>query len=123
MNKIVIGMLLATLVFCGRAFALGVDIGPIHAHTKGSTEELKIVIDTIDKDDDGKVVTKLHAHRKDGEDKFKIKVVLADLDDKTKDLIKTKLKTGVTYKATIEKLEDDWKLLKLRKSADQSEDD
>jgi hypothetical protein len=100
-------MLLATLIFCGKAFALGVDIGPIHAHTKGSIQKLRIVIDTIVKDDDSKAVTKLHAHRKGGDDKFQIKVVFADLDDKTKDLIKTTLKTGVTYKAHIEKLEDD----------------
>jgi len=118
MNKIVTGMLLATLVFCGKAFAVSVDAGPVHMHTKGSTEELKIVIDKIVKDDDGKAVTKLHGHRKDGEDAFKIKVVFADLDDKTKELIETKLKTGATYKASLEKLEDDWKLLKLRKNED-----
>jgi hypothetical protein len=118
MNKIVPVMLLATLVFCGKAFALGVDAGPIHAHTKGSTEELKIVIDTIAKDDAGKAVTKLHAHREGGDDKFEIKVKYSDLDDKTKDLIETTLKTGVIYKAHLEKLDDDWKLLKLRKSDD-----
>ena len=118
MNKLVIGMLLATLVFCGKASALGVDVGPIHAHTKGSTQELKIVIDTIVKDDAGKAVTKLHAHRKDGDDKFEIKVKYSDLDDKTKDLIETTLKTGVSFKAHLEKLESDWKLLKLRKDKD-----
>jgi hypothetical protein len=118
MNKIVTGMVLATLFLCGKAFALGVDVGPVHAHTKGSTEELKLVIDTIVKDDAGKVVTKLYAHRKDGDDKFEIKVMSADLDNETKDLIKDTLKAGVTYKANLEKLDDDWKLLKLRKSKD-----
>ena len=118
MNRIMSGVLLATLLFCGKAFALGVDVGPVHAHTKGSTEELKIVIDTIVKDDDGKAVIKLHAHRKGGDDTFQIKVVLADLDDTTTDLVKTTLKTGVSYKAHLEKLEDNWKLLKLRKDKD-----
>ena len=57
MNKIVSGLLLASLLFCGKAFALGLDVGPIHSHTKGSTEELKLIIDTIVKDDDSKAVT------------------------------------------------------------------
>ena len=116
MNRMVLGMLLVSLCFGGRAFALGVDVGPVHAHTKGSTEELKIVIETIVKDDDGKAVTKLHARRKGGDDTFKIKVVLADLDKETKELLETTLKTGAVYKAHLEKLEDNWKLLKLRKS-------
>jgi hypothetical protein len=114
MNKLVSGMVLATLVFCGKAFALGVDIGPVHAHTKGATEELKIVVDTIVTDDVSKAVTKLLAHRTDGEDKFQIRVAFPDLDNKTKELIETTLKTGVSYKAHLEKLEDNWKLLKLR---------
>ena len=118
MNRLVTGMLLATLVFCGKAFALGVDVGPVHAHTKGSTQELKIVIDTIVKDDNSKAVIKFIAHRKDGEDKFQIKVAYSDLDDKTKDLIETTLATGVSYNAHLEKLEDNWKLLKLRKDKD-----
>jgi hypothetical protein len=114
MNKLVTGMVLATLVFCGKAFALGVDIGPVHAHTAGSTQELKIVIDTIVKDDNSKAVIKLHAHRTDGEDKFQIRVAFSDLDDRTKELIETTLKTGISYRAHLEKLEDNWKLLKLR---------
>jgi hypothetical protein len=118
MNRIFAALLLATLVLCGRAFALGVDVGPVHAHTKGSTEELKIVIDTVVTDPDSKAVTKIFARRKDGDDKFEIRVVYADLDDETKDLIKATLKTGGTYKAHIEKLDTDWKLLKLRKSKD-----
>ncbi len=118
MNRAMIGMLLVTSVFCGKAFALGIDVGPVHAHTKGATQELKLIIDTVVKDDDSKVVTKLFAHRKDGEDKFEIKVVFADVDVKTTDLIKEPLKTGVIYKAHIEKLEDNWKLLQLRKNDD-----
>jgi len=119
MNKIVIGMLLATFVFCGRAFALGVDVGPVHVHSKGATQDLKIIIDTIVKGDDSKAVTKLHAHRKgDSDAKFEIKVASADLDKETQELIKTTLTTGVIYKAHIEKLEDNWKLLMLRKSDD-----
>jgi len=99
-----------------------VDLGPIHGHTKGSIQKLTIVTDTIVKDDDSKAVTELQAHRKGGDDKFQIKVVFADLDDKTKDLIDTKLKTGVAYTAHIEKLEDDWKLLKLRKTGAENGD-
>jgi hypothetical protein len=118
MNRLVTGIVLATLVFCGKAFALGVDIGPVHAHTKGSTEELKIVIDTIVTDEVSKAVTKLHAHRTDGEDKFQIRVSFSDLDDKTKALIEGTLKTGFSYKAHLEKLEDNWKLLKLRNDKD-----
>ena len=116
MNKIVTVLSLAMLVFCGRAFALGVDIGPVHEHTKGSAEELKIVVDDIVTDADSKTLTKIYAHRKGGDDKFKINIVSKDLDDTTKDLIKDTLKKGVSYKAHLEKLEDDWKLLKLRKN-------
>lgn len=112
MNKVAAGMLLVALAFCGKAFAVGVDVGPVHVHTEGSIQMLNIVVDTIVKDKDG-TVTKLNAHRKGGEDTFAVKVVLADLDDKSRDLVKTNLKTGVTYKANIEKLEDNWKLLKL----------
>jgi hypothetical protein len=118
MNKIVTVMLLATLVFCGKAFALGVDVGPVHMHTEGSTQELKLVVDTIVKDDGGKAVTRLFAHRKGGDDKFEIKVVSADLDNATMNLVQTALKTGTIYKAHLEKLEDDWKLLKLRENSD-----
>ena len=118
MKKIVTAMLLATLVLCGRSFALGVDVGPVHAHTAGSTEELKLVVDSIGKDEDGKAVVKLFAHRKGGDDKFQIKVVFADLDNETKDFIKAGLKEGGVYKAHIEKLDDNWKLLQLRKSED-----
>lgn len=118
MNKIAFGILLGGLFFCGKAFSLGVDIGPVHVHTKGSIQKLKIVVDTIVKDDDGKAVTKLHAHRKNGDDKFEIKIVYADLDKDTTDLVKNSLKTGVIYKANLEKLEDNWKLLMLTKSED-----
>lgn len=114
MNKIVSGMLLASLLFCGKAFALGLDVGPVHTHTKGSTEELKLVIDSITKDEDTKAVTKLIGHRKGSDDTFKIKVVPADLDETTLKLIKTKLKEDAVFKAVLEKLEENWKLLKLR---------
>ena len=60
----------------------------------------------------------LLAHRKGGDDTFQIKVVFADLDKETTELVKTKLKTDVIYKAHLEKLEDDWKLLKLRENSE-----
>ena len=76
---------------------------------------MKIVVDKIIIDDASKAVTKLFAHRKGGNDKFEIKVASEDLDKETKELIKDTLKEGARYKAHLEKLEDDWKLLKLRK--------
>lgn len=116
MNKIAVGLMLGMFVFGGKAFALGLDVGPVHVHTKGSTQQLKLIVDTIVKDKDGDAVIKLHAHRNGGDDKFEIKIVLSDLDDTSKNLLRNTLKTGVIYDAHLEKLENDWKLLKLREN-------
>jgi hypothetical protein len=111
-------MAVAAIIFvCGRAHALGIDIGPVHVHgTKvkvGNTIDLKIVADSITKDDDK--VTKIKAHRKgDDDDQFSVKVVWKELDDKSQELLK-ELKEDKIYQAKLEKLDDDWKLLKIRK--------
>jgi hypothetical protein len=121
-------MLLSSLFLCGKVFALGVDVGPVHVHTElpsvhvyttGSTENVKLVVDSIVKDDDTKAVIKIRAHRKgDTDDTFQIRVSIADLDDDSKDLIKHKLETDVSYKVRMEKLDEHWKLLSIRKNED-----
>jgi hypothetical protein len=111
------------LVCTERAFAFGVDVGPVHIHgTKvkvGDDMEIRVALTKIVRDDDEKDrVRKLEGHRKgDNEDKFKIKVVWADLDDTSKDLLK-KAADDTVYKIKIEKLDEDWKLVRIR-----SEDD
>jgi len=111
------------LMWTGRAFAFGVDVGPVHVHGThvkvGDSTDLKIVIDKIVTDEDDKDrVRKLEAHRKgDEDDKFKIKVVWADLDDDSKALLK-KAKSDVVYKMKIEKMDDEWKLVKIRANDD-----
>jgi len=129
MNKIGTLILVAALPLCGKAFAVGVDVGPVHVHTgevvvvhehsKGDSYEVKIVVDKIVRDEDTKAVRKIIAHRKgDADDKFEIKVASEDLDDDSKDLVANKLKTDVIYKTRILKLEDNWKLLTIRKNDD-----
>jgi hypothetical protein len=111
------------LMWTSRVFAFGVDVGPVHIHGThvkvGDQTDLKIVVDKITVDEDDKErVRKLEAHRKgDEDDKFKIKVVWADLDDTSKDVLK-KAKEDVTYKMRIEKMDDDWKLVKIRANDD-----
>jgi hypothetical protein len=112
MNRTVTGVLLATLVFSGKAFAAQVDQRPVHIHTQGSIEILKLVVDRIVRDADGRV-TQILAHRNEGGGKFAITVAFEGIDNKTGDLVETALRTGVMYRAHIEKLDSDWKLLKL----------
>jgi hypothetical protein len=121
-------ILMSSMLVCGKVFALGVDVGPVHVHTElpsvhvyktGTTESLKLVIDSIVKDEDNKAVIKIHAHRKgDSDDKFQIRVSIADLDDDSRDLIKHKLEVDVVYKVRMEKLDEHWKLLSIRKNED-----
>src|SRR5438445_8720326 len=88
-------LLLSVLaVSSGRAFAFGIDVGPVHIHgTKvkvGDNMDLKVTITKIVRDEDEKDrVRKLEGHRKgDTEDVFKIKVVWSDLDDASSELLK-----------------------------------
>ena len=131
MIKIGTVMLMATLFFCGKAFAMGVDLSPIHVytglevmvpvrvHVKGDTCELKIVVDSILRDEDSKSIRMIVAHRKgDADEKFEIKVTMADLDDDSRDLIGARLKTEVVYKTRMLRLDDNWKLLAIRKNDD-----
>jgi hypothetical protein len=111
--------LVAAMLLGGKVFALGIDVGPVHIHgTKvkvGNTINLKIVADTITRDEDDKDrVRGINAHRKgDEDDKMTIKVIWADLDDDSKTLLKG-MKTDTIYQAKLEKQDDDWKLLKIR---------
>lgn len=123
MNKLCSVLVIALAMVSGRAFALGIDIGPVHVHgTKvkvGNTIELKIEVDKVTKDEDEKDrVRKITGHRKgDSDDKFEIKVVWKELDDDSKELLK-EIKNEKIYKMKLEKMDDDWKLLKVRKNDD-----
>ena len=48
MNKLMLMLVmsLVTLLYGGKAFALGVDVGPVHVHSESATENLKVVIET-----------------------------------------------------------------------------
>jgi hypothetical protein len=112
-------LLVAMLFVSGRVFALGVDIGPVHVHgTKvkvGSSVEFKIVVDKVVQDDDQKDrVRRIKGHRVGSDEKFDIKVAWSDLDDDSKELL-GKAKVDNSYKMKLEKSEDDWRLLKIRK--------
>ena len=126
MCRISLPLLACVLFFSGKAFAFGVDVGPVHIHgTKvkvGSTIELKIIADKIVKDEDEKDrVRRINAHRKgDSDDKFDIKVVWADLDDDSKAILK-KLEKDTIYVMKLEKLDEDWKLLKVSKDKDKDD--
>ena len=123
MNRLCAVLVLVLAVVSGRAFALGIDIGPVHVHgTKvkvGNSIELKVEVDKVTKDEDEKDrVRKITGHRKgDSDDKFEIKVVWKELDDDSKELLK-EIKTEKIYKMKLEKMDDDWKLLKIRKNDD-----
>jgi hypothetical protein len=123
MQKVLFLLAALSICACGRVFAFDVDIGPVHLHGAkvkvGSTIDLTIVPDKISRDeDDHDRVRNIKAHRKgDADDKFITRVVWADLDDKSKEVLK-KLSTETAYEATLEKLDDDWQLLKIRVSTD-----
>ena len=114
-------VLLAGILLCStKVFALGIDIGPVHLHgTKvkvGDDMDLKIVADRINRDEDQKErVRKISGHRKgDSDDKFEIRVVWSDLDDNSKDVLKD-AKVDDQFSMKLQKFDDDWKLLKVRK--------
>jgi len=117
MQKLLVLAVAAVLLIGCRAYAL--DIGPVHIHgTKvkvGKTIDLKIVPDKITRDEDKKDrVTKIKAHRKGGEDdNYLIKVEWSDLDDRSQEILK-ELKEDKAYSMKLEKMDDDWKLLKIR---------
>ena len=112
-------LILTAFTVSGRAFAFGIDVGPVHIHgTKvkvGDNMDLKIELSKIVRDDEEKDrIRKLEGHRKgDSEDTFKIKVVWSELDDDSRELLK-KAKTETVYKLRLEKLDDDWKLVRIR---------
>ncbi|MCY3023137.1 MAG: hypothetical protein NTW87_29525 [Planctomycetota bacterium] len=112
-------LLLAGVAFTsGRVFALGVDIGPVHVHgTKvkiGEETTLRIVVDKLKYDEDKKVVKEIKAHRKgDSDDKFEIKVDKEDLNDESKEVL-AKIKEDKRYRMTLKKLDEGWRLLKIK---------
>ena len=79
--------------------------------------DMKILITRIVRDDEDKDrIRKLEGHRKgDDTDSFKLKVVWSDLDDDSKELLKT-AKEDTVFKLKVEKLDDDWKLVRIRKN-------
>ena len=122
MNRFLLALAVVAISFTGRAFALGVDVGPVHLHgTKvkvGSTIDLKIIIDKVVKEDDDKDkdkdrIRRIKGHRVNSDEKFDIKVPYGDLDDRSRELLK-KLKEDKSYEMKLERLDEDWKLQKIR---------
>ncbi len=115
-------MSLLALMLAGAASTrvLAFDLGPVHIHgTKfkvGDTMDMKILVTRIVRDDEEKDrIRKLEGHRKgDDTDGFKMKVVWSDLDDESKELLKA-AKEDTVFNIKVEKLDDDWKLVKIRK--------
>lgn len=119
MNRLICCAALAALLAGGKAFALGIDVGPVHIHgTKvkvGSTIDLKIIVDKIVTDDEEKDrVKRIKGHRLNSDEKFEIKVPYGDLDDRSREVLK-KLKIDTTYEMKLERVDEDWKLQKVRK--------
>ncbi len=118
MNRFLCALAVVAISFSGRAFALGVDVGPVHLHgTKvkvGSNVDLKIVVDKIVQDDDEKDrIRRIKGHRVNSDEKFEIKIPYGDLDDRSKELLK-KIKTDKSYEMKLERGDDDWRLQKIR---------
>jgi hypothetical protein len=110
--------LCALLTLSGKAFAI--DIGPVHIHgTKvkvGSTIELKIVVEKIKMHDEEKDRVKtLRGRRKNSDDKYDIKVPWGDLDERSREILK-KVKEDESYEMKLERMDDDWRLLKIRRN-------
>ena len=117
----VLGLVLLASACAFSSDILAFDLGPVHIHgTKfkvGDTMDMKILITRIVRDDEDKDrIRKLEGHRKgDDTDSFKLKVVWSDLDDDSKELLKA-AKEDTVFKLKVEKLDDDWKLVKIRKN-------
>ena len=118
----VLSVLLAAgmLFVSGRVFALGIDVGPVHIHgTKvkiGEETTLKIVVDKLKYEEKGdkKELRQIKGHRKgDSDDKFEIKVDKEDLNEDSKEVL-AKIKEDKRYRMTIKKLDEGWRLLKIK---------
>jgi hypothetical protein len=114
-------MVLAGIVLlgCARAHALGLDVGPVHLHgTKvkvGSSVEVKVTVDKVLSDSEKRdLVTRMEGTRVNSDEKFSIRVPSGDLDDRSVEILK-EVKSERTYVMKLERAEDDWKLLKIRK--------
>jgi hypothetical protein len=113
-------VLLSVLFFCGKVFAFGLDVGPVHVHDTnvkvGSSIDITLVVDKIVRDEEKREhVRRIYAHHKGSEDdKFLVKVDWADLDDRSQEILRG-AKTDEPYDVSLEKLEDDWKLVKIRR--------
>ena len=122
----VAGLVLAAsmLFVSGRVFALGFDVGPVHVHGTdvkvGDETTLKIVVDKLkfEEKGDAKVLKEIKGHRKgDSDDKFLIKVSRDELNDSSKEVL-AKIKEDTRYKMTIKKLDEDWRLEKIKVDED-----
>lgn len=113
--------LLLALAGASRAYAL--DLGPVHIRGTdvkvGGEVKYNVVIDKITREEaktgeekNAKIRT-IYGHRKDGDDKFEITVPYDDLDDDSKDMLK-KVEEGKTFNMKVKRMDDNWKLIKLR---------
>lgn len=113
--------LLVALAGVARVQAL--DLGPVHIRGTdvkvGSEVKYNVVVDKVTREEaksgeekSAKIRT-IYGHRKDGDDKFEITVPHDDLDDDSKDMLK-KVEEGKTFNMKIKRMDDNWKLIKLR---------
>lgn len=103
----------------GNAFALGVDVGPVHIHgvnvKVGESTTLSVTVDRIIRDEgDRDRIVKLEAHHQgDKDDRFSIFVNRNDMDDDSRNQL-ARLREDNTYSMKLERSDSDWKLLKIR---------
>jgi len=120
MRSLAVLLAAAVLFVSGRVFALGIDVGPVHIHgTKvkiGEETTLRIVVDKLKYEEKGdkQELKEIRAHRKgDSDDKFEIKVDKEDLNEDSKEVL-SKIKEDKRYRMTIKKLDEGWRLLKIK---------
>ncbi|MGD0088446.1 MAG: hypothetical protein ABSE73_00870 [Planctomycetota bacterium] len=119
-----VALAVSMLLASGRVFAFGIDVGPVHVHGTdvkvGDSTTLKIVVDKLKYEEKGdtKILKEIKAHRKgDSDDTFVIKVDKDDLNDSSKEVL-AKIKEDTRYKMTIKKIDDGWRLEKIKLDED-----
>ncbi len=117
------GLLLVGAFLTPKAFALGIDVGPVHIHgTKvkvGEEINLWVVVDRIKREDSKDKnkpgdIKRIYGHRKgDTDDKLEIVVSYEELNKKSLEILQG-IKEDEKYRMQLKSLDEDWKLLRVR---------